>query len=261
MIISEMRTKSVSLIHKFKPTRSSGRSRRRSLWLFLTGTLMLSSQGLRLTYQRLLLRFQKQQPSADRDSPPFINIANTDDDLVDEGSQAVPNIFERLIMRGTLSEGPLIREEYGTTNETGESNSLVILTTRLYIHVRRFFKGMNIVMKQELTEYAQQALRLGELRDAVRARTWARTKGITKKRMELKVRGLRHGFWESLGLVDKTELAVLQVEISQLKNSLGLRSIAPLSVITANDRRQTERRKGHLTVAYERRSLQQQRRA
>ena len=256
MIISEMRAKSVSLIQKIKPTQSSSRSRRRSLWLFLTGTLMLSSQGLQFAYQRLLHRFKKQQPSVDSDSPPFINIANTEDDLVDEGSQAAPNIFERLIMRGTLSEGPLVREEYGTTNETGEHNSLVILTTRLYIHMRRFFKGMNIVMKQELTEYTQQALRLGELRDAVRARKWARTKDVTKNRMELRVRGLRHGFWESLGLVDKMELALLQVEISQLKNSLGLRAIAPLSVITTNDRRLTDRRKGHLTVAYERRSLQ-----
>ncbi len=256
MIISEMRTKSVSLIHKLKPTQSSGRSRRRSLWLFLTGALVLSSQGLRLTYQRLLQRFKKQQPSVNRDSPPFINIANTDDDLVDEGSQAAPNIFERLIMRGTLSEGPLIREEYGTTNEMGERNSLVILATRFYIHMRRLFKGVNIVVKQEAAEYREQALRLGELRDAVRARKWARTKSVTKNRMELNIRNLRHGFWESLGLVDKTELAMLQVEISQLKNSLGLRAIAPLSVITTNDRRLTDRRKGHLTVAYERRSLQ-----
>ena len=131
MIISEMRAKSVSLIQKIKPTQSTARSRRRSLWFFLTGTFVLSSQGLQFAYQRLLHRFQKQQPNVDSDSPPFIHIANTEDDLVDEGSQAVPNIFERLIMRGTLSEGPLVREEYGTTNEAGERNSLVICASVL----------------------------------------------------------------------------------------------------------------------------------
>ena len=256
MIISEMREKSVSLIQKIKFTQSPGRSRRRSLWLFLTGALILSSQGVRLAYQRLLQLFRKQHPQEATDSPPFINIANTDDDLVDEGSQAAPNIFERLIMRGTLSEGPLIREEYGTTNEMGERNSLVILTTRLYIHGRRFFKGVGIVVKQESTGYAQQALRLGELRDVVRSRKWARTKETTKNHMRLNIRNFSHGFWESLGLADKTELAVLRTEISQLKNSLGLRAMAPLSTITAHDRRQLDRRKGHLTVAYERRSLE-----
>ncbi|OUR88561.1 hypothetical protein A9Q81_23500 [Gammaproteobacteria bacterium 42_54_T18] len=256
MIISEMREKSVSLIQNIKFTQSSGRSRRRSLWLFLTGTLILSSQGVQLAYQRLLQRFRKQQPQATSDSPPFINIANIDDDLVDEGSQAAPNIFERLIMRGTLSEGPLIREEYGTTNEMGERNSLVILTTRLYIHVRRFFKGMSMVVNQEATEYAQQALRLGELRDAVRSREWMRTKETTKNHMKLNIRNFRHSFWGSLGLADKAELAVLRTEISQLKNSLELRAMAPLSTITTHDRRQLDRRKGHLTVAYERRSLE-----
>jgi len=256
MIISEMREKSVSLIQKIKFTRSPGRSRRRSLWLFLTGTLILASQGVQHTYQRLLQRFRKQQPQATSDSPPFINIANIDDDLVDEGSQAAPNIFERLIMRGTLSEGPLIREEYGTTNEMGERNSLVILTTRLYIHVRRFFKGMGIVVSQETSEYAQQALKIGELRDAVRSRKWVRTKEVTKNSMRSSIRNIRHGLWESLGLADKGELAMLRIEIGQLKNSLGLRAIAPLSTISAHDRRQVDRRKGHLTVAYERRALE-----
>jgi len=255
MIISQMREKSVSLVQKIKFTQRSSRSRRRSLWFFLVGAFLLSSQGIQGAYQRLVQSVKKQS-LATNDNAPFINTPDIDDDLVDEGVETAPNIVERLVMRGTLSEGPLIREEYGTTNEMGERNSLIILAIRWYIHTRRFLKGVSMVVKQEVSEYVQEALRLGELRYAVRAKERERIKESSKSRVRLKTRGVRHSFWKGLGLADKAELAVLRTEINQLKNSLGLRAMAPLSAITTHDRRQADRRKGHLTVAYERRTLQ-----
>lgn len=297
MIISEMRESSASQNKTVDQALDTADAPRRTLlryaqeqtrnvWLVMVGTLMLSFQGAQLTYQQLKTKLKRDKSITEDEDTPFIGITDSEEELLgEELSQKEkkryvgPNVFERLMMKGALSEGPLIREEYGTTHEMGEKNSLIILTTRAYINTRRLFKGIGISAKTEMDGYLQEAIKQGEIGEETRSRKWKdinenfdqkvaeAIKGLKPKPMtgtwSNPMRGMRKKLWNGLGLADKAEIELLRNEIGRLTETLRhttgkrvLQPMPPISMITTHDRRHEERRREHLTVAYERRSLQ-----
>ncbi|OUS29028.1 hypothetical protein A9Q99_10485 [Gammaproteobacteria bacterium 45_16_T64] len=267
MIISEMRESQASHDVKTDQTMDTGDAPRRSLssrtqekihtmWLAIVSAVALAWKNIK-----------HKRAAADSESPPFIGITDSEETLIDDEptvktkkTYAGPNFFERLTMKGMSLEGPLIREEYGTTSEMGEKNSLIILATRAYITIRRFVSGLVVVSNQAIRgyykhyyhSYVTRTSKQGDLGKSSLHQKWK----SARRNAGLKLTGLQHKFWNSLGVANKAEIEQLRSEVHYLREGLELRNTQPLSMVMSHDRRNHERRGEHLTVAYERRSLQ-----
>lgn len=282
MIISEMRESASSPNKNVNQAPDNDNAPRRSLRkrfsekahnvrLIIGGSIYLLLQGVAQAYRWLWVKIQNKKSavgSAPVDVTPTdtksVEVTDVERDSaaeerpivtelpVKEKEQSAPNVFQRLTLKGSLLEGALIREEYGTTHEMGDKNSLIILATRAYINVRRFVRGAADVAGKDAEAFFQKALEQGELDAQAWSGRWTRI----GNNADVKMRGLRKSFWNSLGLVDKAEVDKLSAEIYRLAGKKGPRKMAPLSMIATHDRRHAERRKAYLTVAYERRSME-----
>ena len=238
-------------------------------WLVTVGVVVLIQQAVQAGYRRFNQDKEKQALASDASVTQSLSERAQSEDMLSEDALSEDKteprerftlgFFKRMTLQGALLESPLIREEFGTTNESGDRNSVVILATKAYINTRQFLRGATVSAGDRLIELTQDAFEIGEQyvqeSESIRSRLGEiDTSGFYAGTVKL-----RQKLWHSLGLVDSQDIEVLQHQINTLVGPENEQEFQPLSAIASSDRRHRDRRNVNMTVVYNRR--QKERRA